>query len=120
MTGGYEPHVPEERTDGGPETGSQSQDPPLGSRDGGPAFPVDLVNAPAALHGMTLRDYFAAQALDELIYGGHNPAWDVVEAEAQQMAQKCYMIADAMLRQRQSQPCSIEDSVALLRERDKP
>ncbi len=78
------------------------------TNDGGPAFPRDgfamyetkgnetwVVN-----NGMSLRDFFAAQALDELIYGGHDIDWDLTKKEADDMAKKCYIVADAMIAER--------------------
>jgi hypothetical protein len=56
---------------------------------GGPAFPVGNVN------GMTLRDYFAAKAMQGLV---SDP--DLV-LDAIQTAQLSYKYADAMLEARQ-------------------
>ena len=70
---------------------------------GGPAFPEvrikpgDNYNAPIKVHygGMSLRDYFAAQALNGLmsIPGGGDPKTDAAYA---------YRIADAMLAAREA------------------
>lgn len=64
--------------------------------DGGPAFPVESEWAPnadyvAGCPGMTLRDYFAGQAL-----GGLASA----EATIQAIVRDSYRIADAMLKER--------------------
>lgn len=70
---------------------------------GGPAFPVstDILSLPepAAVMGMTLRDYFAAKAMQSIFalgesydYGG-NPPIDELPRHA-------YALADAMLRER--------------------
>lgn len=62
-------------------------------KDGGPAFPTDT------LDGMTLRDWFAGQALAGMMAG---KVWeslvirDYPEAEA-------YRMADAMLAERNKQ-----------------
>lgn len=54
---------------------------------GGPAFPP---SNPGYAHGMTLRDYFAAKAMQALI---HKNYFDVAAKEA-------YQMADAMLKAR--------------------
>ena len=53
----------------------------------GPAFPIPTTNE----HGMTLRDWFAGQAISELTY--RSLSYNAVAAEA-------YKIADAMLAER--------------------
>ena len=57
--------------------------------NGGPAFPV--VDLTLTKEGMTLRDYFAAKAMQEMKWHDEDHA-----------AQACYEIADAMLRARGS------------------
>jgi len=71
--------------------------------DGGPAFPItwDEVNEsgnryPVVFNGMTLRDYFAAQALIGL-HASHNATSDPDVA-----ARRAYGMADAMLAARQA------------------
>jgi hypothetical protein len=59
-------------------------------RDGGPAFPIGLGLGGAYL-GMTLRDYFAGQALVALVnYMGTE----------QERSERAYRIADAMIAAR--------------------
>ena len=60
--------------------------------NGGPAFPVhrDLEEYNP---GMSLRDYYAGQALGELL---HANAW----VSAREVAQRSFEIADAMLEAR--------------------
>ena len=60
--------------------------------DGGPAFPTP----PGVQHndGMTLRDYFAAKAINEV--GWYN--------NINQSAIMAYEIADAMLKAREAKP----------------
>jgi hypothetical protein len=54
--------------------------------DGGRAFPCETT------YGMTLRDYFAAKAMQGLVaHGG---------VGAKKMAQAAYIVADAMLEAR--------------------
>ena len=59
--------------------------------DGGPAFPQPIVRPSGNIHGMSLRDYFAGQALEGRGYDG----W-----RAQDIAEMAYEIADTMLRAR--------------------
>ena len=82
----------------------------MSARDGGPAFPRTgegfgnpLYDAP----GMTLRDYFAAQALSMLNY--HNILAAAVTAQEtewaiQNAAVLSYRLADAMLAERAKEP----------------
>jgi hypothetical protein len=63
--------------------------------DGGPAFPRPMV---AAAPGMTLRDWFASQALAGLLaFQGHH-------MDAALGAEDCYNYADAMLKAREVKP----------------
>jgi hypothetical protein len=72
----------------------------MNKETGGPAFPaLELWNsqkqefiAPAT-HGMTLRDYFAAKALQGLLEG--DP--ENLANTGKKLAPFCYEIADAML-----------------------
>lgn len=69
---------------------------------GGPAFPIplnqgDRYEAHAICDGMTLRDYFAAQALSTV--SAYN-AEDVTTWGAEDFAKHAYAIADAMIRER--------------------
>jgi hypothetical protein len=73
---------------------------------GGPAFPVSITGCgDNGWHGMSLRDYFAAQVMERMISlsvdadGGWHP--DTV-------ASGCYVLADAMLRAR-SAPTAEEE-----------
>jgi len=69
--------------------------------DGGPAFPCAYYSEPIGSigpqftikGGMTLRDYFAAKAIEALIIRG----WGLENASG-----KAYEIADAMLKARES------------------
>lgn len=75
--------------------------------DGGPAFPTattgtwsgigdGVVFAPDVVGGMSLRDYFAGQAL---IGKSHWRAMKTIE-EQELAADECYSIADAMIAAR--------------------
>jgi len=62
-----------------------------------PAFPNDAVKDPFDRSGMSLRDYFAAKAMQ---------AWesrsDLDEMPDDLKAKQCYKIADAMLKAREA------------------
>lgn len=63
-------------------------------KTGGPAFPVFPETGgghAGAFHGITMRDYFAAKALTELIGWG----------EPEEISAKAYKYADAMLKARE-------------------
>ena len=62
---------------------------------GGPAFPVLIVDRPKELehfNGMTLRDYFAAKAMQAMA--------SRFEASSRMLASSAYEVADAMLKAR--------------------
>lgn len=60
---------------------------------GGPAFPP---SNPGYAHGMTLRDYFAAKAMQaEMTQGIH-------ESDFLETASRAYKMADAMLKAREA------------------
>ena len=70
----------------------------MSAKDGGPAFPVvskdigyraDIKQLEA---GISMRDYFAAQALGAL---------SVLGTDKQKLAHECYEFADAMLAERE-------------------
>jgi hypothetical protein len=74
-----------------------------------PAFPTLAVAGDVALSegGITMRDYFAAKALQGFCA---NPAvfasngmsgWDLVNCTEDQLAEVCNRLADAMLRARE-------------------
>ena len=64
-------------------------------KDGGPAFPLATTSETIDYHGMSLRDWFAGQALAGLCAhtetGGHTP---------KRQAELAYECADAMLARR--------------------
>jgi len=87
------------------------------SNNGGPAFPLaatmptvsnngmQTVHTPfiPANHGMTLRDYFAAKAMQayvfpEMLHGANTE--DEIAMEFQNVAAFAYRVADAMLKER--------------------
>jgi hypothetical protein len=69
------------------------------SKNGGSAFPftIEMDNGAVGYSGgMTLRDYFAAQALE-----GMHTDLAVEQHDAAQLAANAYAIADAMLAERE-------------------
>ena len=77
-----------------------------GAGDGGPAFARPYSRDPQhyqdpesypSQEGMTLRDYFAAKALQgELAAQGGGESW----ADKDALARRCFAIADAMIKAR--------------------
>jgi hypothetical protein len=64
---------------------------------GGPAFPSHGSMGEVAQEGMTLRDYFAAKAMVQLMLSS-----PVVQDDARTTASWAYEYADAMLKARES------------------
>ena len=64
----------------------------MNKNDGGPAFPVGDHKETAPTYGMTLRDWFAGQAMKSLI---RDTDW-----EQSELVMNAYLIADAMLAER--------------------
>lgn len=78
-------------------------------RTGGAAFPMSVQpDFQFANNGMTLRDYFAGQALQAILVttsnGTHHPQFSHQEPQAIAiaMAEDAYDIADAMLKAREA------------------
>jgi hypothetical protein len=68
---------------------------------GGPAFPVLIVDRPKELahfNGMTLRDYFAAKAIQGMFASGNLPK----SVQDDELASVAYEFADAMLKAREA------------------
>lgn len=65
---------------------------------GGPAFPRDHVHM--GHNGMTLRDYFAAKAMQTLLGSEYTSKHGLHEGWMYAMAHESYMVADAMLKAR--------------------
>ena len=63
----------------------------MNKETGGPAFPLKGPSMQSDACGMTLRDYFAAKAMQALTHGNYFDA----------TARQAYMMADAMLRERE-------------------
>ena len=72
----------------------------MSNNTGGPAFPVEYYDAQLdkrrVMQGMTLRDYFAAKAMEgDLIAGVHPDDFN-------RCAYRAYQMADAMLKAREA------------------
>lgn len=68
----------------------------MGASDGGPAFPVPGLHADESFNGMSLRDYFAAEAVQGIVAGRfYNPG------QAEQIAKDAMAIADALIAARE-------------------
>jgi beta-N-acetylglucosaminidase len=63
-----------------------------------PAFPANHFDLTVGEHGMTLRDYFAAKAMQGFMANKSNPMHFQPEADASW----AYSIADAMLKARET------------------
>lgn len=82
-------------------------------KDGGPAFPADELHDQTppyrhllASHGMSLRDYFAAKAMQSLILADTKAdpdVWETNEDGEPVIAATAYAMADAMLDAREKQ-----------------
>jgi hypothetical protein len=70
------------------------------SDDGGPAFPVTESDRCYASYGMTLRDWFAGQALAGLIASESMSTEESAHLTAPADARRAYAMADAMLAAR--------------------
>jgi hypothetical protein len=66
--------------------------------DGGPAFPCPHPSAPEL--GMSLRDYFAAKAVQGMICNGFIPAQVIRNKSDFDYTRAAYALADAMLAER--------------------
>jgi hypothetical protein len=64
---------------------------------GGPAFPAPAGVSHITEQGMTLRDYFAAKAMPQLMFSSPG-----VQDDARTTASWAYEYADAMLKARES------------------
>ena len=77
-------------------------------KHGGPAFPntIKVIDEQfAELRGMTLRDYFAAQAMGDVMAdwrASRDRDGSDFDTDAEAMAGDCYSMADAMLKARQA------------------
>jgi hypothetical protein len=83
------------------------------TQDNPSAFPCSPGDVPFWNPGMTLRDYFAGQALASVMSGAHNLGASTLAERAEQfgmIAEWMYQMADAMLAARQSNDMEGETS----------
>lgn len=66
---------------------------------GGPAFPITDLSK-TQCEGMTLRDYFAGQALIKIVGDRNVPYPSIIQDWNEYWAQQAYLIADDMLAAR--------------------
>jgi hypothetical protein len=69
----------------------------MSAKTGGPAFPAPAGVSHITEQGMTLRDYFAAKAMTQLMFSS-----PVVQDDARTTASWAYEYADAMLKAREA------------------
>jgi hypothetical protein len=70
---------------------------------GGPAFPAMHFDLAENEHGMTLRDYFAAKAMQALMVDDHRYRGIIgVNNYEHHVSSDSYKIADAMLKAREA------------------
>ncbi len=67
--------------------------------DGGPAFPVETVCLHGS-YGMTMRDYFAAKAMNGMAAGS---SYECTDKDLLLLAKQAYQMADAMLKAREDE-----------------
>lgn len=75
-------------------------------KDGGPAFPLHQTYPDGSVvtaDGMTLRDYFAAKAMETLPAPPNRVGAAENRRDLDSWAARCYALADAMLRARGAQ-----------------
>jgi hypothetical protein len=72
--------------------------------NGGPAFPLQPASTPEMCYlGMSLRDWFAGQALGGLILG-YTHAYGSPTSATDEIVKEAYRYADAMIAARKVQP----------------
>ena len=71
-------------------------------KEGGTAFPCHGINGQVFQYGMTLRDWFAGQALAGLCGNAdHIDALETAPEACNGMAEHCFKLADAMIAARE-------------------
>ena len=66
----------------------------MSNDNGGPAFPTGVYT----VEGMTLRDYFAAKAMNGFITNFDTMRSDIIDVP--ELARSAYYVADAMIEER--------------------
>ena len=73
----------------------------MSNNTGGPAFPTGLDQQIESRTGMTLRDYFAAKAMQGFIQ--YSATKGIYAPPDDELAEAAYDIADAMLKAREGE-----------------
>jgi len=68
----------------------------MSKNNGGPAFPSSIVDDSLHVPGMTLRDYFAAKAMQGMLEMA-----EYRDLTSEEYARGAYRVADAMLAERE-------------------
>ncbi|MEM8420664.1 hypothetical protein Q4S30_07290 [Morganella morganii] len=71
----------------------------MADKTGGSAFPLPATEWNGADEGMTLRDYFAAKAMQGILVNTERNEFSFGKVD--EIASKAYELADAMLRARE-------------------
>lgn len=76
----------------------------MSTNDGGPAFPIPGWKDDPDFNGMTLRDYFAAKAMQSMISSHRSGGWNlgVNGTDNETISYAAYAVADAMLAAREA------------------
>ena len=74
----------------------------MSKETGGQAFPVYCGDSEFPNEGMTLRDYFAAKALQGELAAQVPEKWEWNTSSFDALAKRSYQLADAMLEARES------------------
>lgn len=74
----------------------------MSKNHGGPAFPVAGREHNYPIEGMTLRDYFAAKAMQSALLVSKQSPESSFETFSMAVAEVAYDVADAMLRAREA------------------
>ena len=72
----------------------------MSKNTGGPAFPFPVLHGRSAPEGLSIRDYFAAKAMQGQLCAQVNPAFGIWE-DFEALAEEAYRISDAMIKERE-------------------
>lgn len=85
----------------------------MSTNDGGPAFPHD--GQQNYTGGMTLRDYFAAQAMQPIVLAAMQVAGPESSVDFAAISEAAYRMADAMLKAREAAWYDAADEIEQLK-----
>ena len=69
-----------------------------------PAFPAQHIDLAGHEHGLTMRDYFAAKAMQSIVAGAIAQGAATEPEDAPELARAAWLMADAMLKTREVKP----------------